>query len=165
LLDPIAEREPNLPNARLFLRNAYWDRANAQGQFANHDKAVDDWQSAIKLDDGADQPALERFLAAARWEAELKRATPEQNVSADHWFEGARVHARAAAAAADKHEDRLKALYVDRALALLTKAKDVGYFRDAARVKQLETDRAFGVLRQLSQFSQLVEELRMEQRR
>ncbi len=61
----------NLPvAAKHYLGNAFWDRANARGQLAQHDKAIEDWQQAIRRYAVPEEDALRRFLATAQIEKE-----------------------------------------------------------------------------------------------
>ncbi|HKI32134.1 MAG TPA: serine/threonine-protein kinase [Gemmataceae bacterium] len=140
LLAPI---DPRPDDAKRFLRNAYWDRANAFGQLGQFRDASQDWQRAIALEETIDLKGLQFFLATAQTEVELKA----QNKPAGEFLsKAAAVHARAAAAAEATGEPGLQKQYADRALDLLEKAKTAGWFRDPLRIKQLKEDNAFASL-------------------
>ena len=66
LLDPIVAKDRRAATAQRYLRNAYWDRANALGQLGQFAKAVSDWQHALDLDDGPDRDSIRLFQATVR---------------------------------------------------------------------------------------------------
>ncbi len=66
-IELLAKIDPLTGQAKVFLRNAYWDRANARGQLGQHAAAVDDWQRAFALEDTIDRKSLDFFLNAGAW--------------------------------------------------------------------------------------------------
>jgi eukaryotic-like serine/threonine-protein kinase len=140
LLAPI---EPAPDDAKLVLRNAHWDRANALGQLGRHTTAIKDWQRAIELDDGAARDHLRDFLAAAQMDDQL---AGQMKPPGKLLYEAAGVHARATAAAAAENESGLQKQYADRALALLKQAQSAGWFKESERVRQLQADPRFDAL-------------------
>lgn len=135
LLTPI---QPRSDQAKVYLRNAHWDRANALGQLGRHAEAIPDWKTAIEFADKDARVPLQLFLRTAEVEVALKAtSTP----SGETYYKAALLHAAATKAAADADETELKRDYGKRAMELLRQAKDAGYFRDAERVKQLKENK------------------------
>src|SRR5207244_359632 len=62
-LEPVLQKEPRLVTAREFLRNTYWNRAEALDLLQRHGEAVTDWDRAIELDAGADKAELQKGRA------------------------------------------------------------------------------------------------------
>jgi serine/threonine protein kinase/tetratricopeptide (TPR) repeat protein len=139
-LDPIS---PRPDNATEYLRNAHWDRANALGQLGKHADAVKDWQHAIKLDQGAAQAHLQRFLDVDAIEQKFKG---QEKPTGAMLYETAAVNGRAIKAAADEDETQLKARYIRRTLELLREAAAAGWFRDSQHRKQIESSPDFASL-------------------
>jgi serine/threonine protein kinase len=139
LLRPL---EPLPDDARRFLRNAHWDRANALVRLGEHVAARKDWELAYDLEATADLKGLGYFHNAAQADVDLKAGKP----MAEQLYKAAEAHARAMAAAATVGEDGLHDQYAGRALDLLKQARDAGWFRDPWRVKQLKDDKEFAGL-------------------
>jgi serine/threonine protein kinase/tetratricopeptide (TPR) repeat protein len=157
LLTPLAAQE-QVANARFFLRNAHWDRANALGLLGRHAEAVEDWQRAFDLDDKkADRDRIRLFQQTAREEEQLKAIAP----GADATASGARLYAAAelfarAAEKADPDEKQLSMHYAGRALQLLEQARTAGYFRDPQRIEELKKDSSWKALRPRADFQKFV---------
>jgi serine/threonine protein kinase len=141
LLNPIVAQDPHPAEAQTYLRNAFWERANALGQLGRHGEARQNWQRALELDDGSARESLRLFLAAAQAEDELAK-TP--TASDKPLYAAARLQAQAAAEAKRVDEPTLERHYVARALHLLQSAAEQGFFRDPAQVAKLKSD--FGPL-------------------
>jgi len=140
LLDPL---DPRPADATLFLRNAYWDRANALGQLGRHAEASQDWQRAFDLATEADRAHLRLFLAAAQMEEKLQA---QSKPAGPLLYEAATVNARATAAAAATEEIGLQNHFGKRALELLEQARTAGWFRDPRQIKHLQEDKDFDSL-------------------
>jgi tetratricopeptide (TPR) repeat protein len=139
----LADLDPRPDDATLFLRNACWDRASALGQLGRHGEACSDWQRALDLDPGPEREHLRLFLAAAQMEAKLRAASKP---AGSELYDGAVVHARAAAAATATAEGGLYQQHVRRCLALLQQAKAAGWFQEPQRIQQLASEGAFAAL-------------------
>jgi tetratricopeptide (TPR) repeat protein len=148
-------------DARLYLRNAHWDRANALGRLGRHGEAIDDWQRAIGLDEGRDRESLLLFLEAAKTEQQLKKQVKPANAGTAPGllYDAACVLAQAAGAAGTSNEPSLQKHYASRALALLREAQAAGLFHDGKRIEQLKKDQALLALRQDSAYQKFVAEL------
>lgn len=135
--------DPRPDDANLFLRNAYWDRANALGQLGRHAEACRDWQQAIDRAEGLEQDHLRLFLAAAQLEEKMKAMSKPAGADL---YQAARIHARATAAAAATAEAGLYRQHAGRSLALLQQAQAAGWFDTPQRIQQLANDDAFAAL-------------------
>jgi serine/threonine protein kinase len=152
-LDPIVAKNQQFDDARSFLHNACWDRANALGQLGKHAEALKDWQRALELDDGTYKANIQAFKLTAEMEEKIKAAEKSAaGASASLRFEAAQVYARALGAAVKATDQSLQKQYADRALALLQQVKDAGYFRAADRIEPLKKHPDFEPLRQDARF-------------
>jgi tetratricopeptide (TPR) repeat protein len=143
LLEPI--KSQLLPaTAKRFLGNAYWDRANARGQLAQRDKAIEDWQQAIRRYAVPEEEALRHFLATAKIEKELA-AKPK--LTGKVLYQISVTFVRALKAAIKMAETSLQQQYTIRTLDFLKQAKTAGYFADAANLQQFKADPEFDLLR------------------
>jgi serine/threonine protein kinase/tetratricopeptide (TPR) repeat protein len=157
LLDAILAKDRQYDDARVFLRNACWDRANALGQLGKHGEAIKDWQRAYDLDDGTDKENIKAFKLTAEMEEKINASGKSPTgVSAELRFETAQIYARAIAAAGK--EPSLQKQYADRALALLQEIKDAGYFRAKERIERLKKP-DFEPLRQDPRFQEFLKRL------
>jgi tetratricopeptide (TPR) repeat protein/tRNA A-37 threonylcarbamoyl transferase component Bud32 len=146
-LEPILAKEKRLALARRNLCHAHWGRARGFDLLHRHDKAVQNWERALELDDGNYHPALQ-----------LGRAISQAHVSGDHrqalagadtlardadgrtLEELARLCALASAAIADEGQEpaaaaQFREQYAARAVDLLRQAAGKGY-RDIAYLKE-----------------------------
>jgi serine/threonine-protein kinase len=132
------------PSAKVYLRNAHYDRANALGQLGRHAEAAADWQSAMGLcEDRAQLGRLRLFLATAQAELKLKA---EAKPSGQQLYDAALDYARAIPAARAEDEPSLVRDCGKRGLELLRQAEGAGAFRDTQRLKQLQEEKAFRAL-------------------
>ncbi len=143
---------------RLFLRNSYSGRAEANDQLEKYAEAVKDWNRAIELSPRQEQPLFRAQRANSRVRAgqvaeaaaEVAELTKTGKWPADKWYDFACVYAVASSKSADKKQE-----YADRAMELLHKAVQAGY-TDAAH---LAKDKDLDVLRERGDFKKLLAEL------
>jgi tetratricopeptide (TPR) repeat protein len=157
-LTPVYEQERRDVKARTFLRRSHAARAMAYDALNKHAEAIQDWDRAIELDPGCEQPACRAGRAISRLQvgqtaeavAEVEELTKATKWSADDWYNFACVNAVASSKIADH-----KAEYADRAMNLLRQAVKAGY-KDAAH---LGSDPDLAPLRQRGDFLKLLAEL------
>src|SRR5262249_54843138 len=65
-LEPVLAKESRLVEARQFLRNSHWGKAQALDALGRHAEATRDWERALELDDGHDKEFLRSKLAESR---------------------------------------------------------------------------------------------------
>jgi tetratricopeptide (TPR) repeat protein len=177
-LEPVVTREPRRVDARRFLRNSHWGRANALGALGRYAQAMPDWERARELDDGTardfiraefavfqlqrsqkDKDAAGCLAAAADYEA-LKRT------AAGALYDAACYRAICAGVipqdlktpAADT--ERLAKEQADLAMVWLRKAVAAGY-KDGDHMKQ---DKDLDALRERDDFKKLVTDLQAKQK-
>jgi serine/threonine protein kinase len=147
--------------ARLYLRNAYFNRAQAWDQLHRYTDAVADWGRATELDEGPDRPYFRLQRAAsllragdhARAVTEANALTEGKDVPGPLYYDVACICARAAAAV--KHNTKLTEQYAAHAVALLRQAVAKGY-KD---IEHLKKNDDLKWLRQREDFQKLVKEL------
>jgi serine/threonine protein kinase len=161
ILEAIRGQGADTAKDRLFLRNAYSNRADALAYLRRYPEAVADQDRAIELDEGPSRPRMrvERavFLVQA---GEHARAAAEAEAVAglpDIPPEGLVGCARILCFCADrdKADTALQKQYADRALAVLTKAVTAGY----ANAGYLKTNPDWAVLQPRDDFKHLVSDL------
>jgi tetratricopeptide (TPR) repeat protein len=159
LLTPLVERPTPPANARRFLKNSHWDRAETLVGLKRFAEAIPDWDRVLELDDGSrrNEIRLDRAWSVAHVDPPAAVAAVDQlvkdgSLSIQMVYRAARVTAEASRHAKDQAErDR----YAGRAVQLLRRARDGGYFKDRARISALEKDAAFDALREREDFKQL----------
>jgi tetratricopeptide (TPR) repeat protein len=170
LADDVLKKQPDNGRALALLVKLHLDRAAAYMALARYDAALQDWDRALALDDGQHR---ERFRASrAVVLAYLKRHAQAVTEAEDlagakapeplHVFHAAcacavssaAVREDAALAAAER--DKLAGQYADRALALLQRLHDAGYFRAPKRVKDLQTEKDLDAVRAREDFKALL---------
>jgi serine/threonine protein kinase/tetratricopeptide (TPR) repeat protein len=157
-LTPIYEKDRRDVMAKEFLRNGHWGRAIVCGRLQQHAEAVKDWDRAIELSPGPEQPSFRVSRAVARLEAgqvadavaEVEDLTKRSKWSTDDWYNFACVYAVASGKVADKKPE-----YADRAVELLRQAVNAGY-RNATH---MGTDTDLDPLREREDFKRLLAEL------
>lgn len=157
-LRPVYEAEPRYVNAKIFLRNSHWARANTYDTLGRHAEAVKDWDQAIELSPNEEQPGFRAIRASSRLRAgqvdeavaDVAELKDSPSWSANHWYDFACVYAVASSKIADK-----KTEYADQAMELLAKAVQSGW-KDAEFIKK-DTD--LDPLRDRDDFKQLIAEL------
>jgi serine/threonine-protein kinase len=169
-LQAVLDKEPRQATARLFLRNAHWGRAATLTKLARHAEAVKDWDRAIELAEVRFRPQfrLKRAEALAhagdhgKAFAEANKLVEGKNVPGDLLYNAACVCALASASVKDN--PTLKDQYAARAIELLTKAREGGYFKDPKNVAHMKKDSDLDSLRSRSDYKKLVAELEAVQK-
>src|SRR5262249_37921636 len=161
-------KEPRLVTARQFLRNTYWNRAQALSLLGRHAEAVAEWEQTLALNE--EEPAagwlrLQRSASLAR-AGEYGQATAAvegglkpENAASDMLYVAAGVYAQAAAQAGKQapggagraHAEK----YARRAVALLREAVRKGY----KNVAQIQKDSDLNALRGRPDFQQVLTQL------
>jgi tetratricopeptide (TPR) repeat protein len=169
LLERVLTQETGQANAREFLRNALWGRAQALGKLGRHAEAARDWKRAVELDDGSNRTLFRMKQSAALARAgdhraaikaveevmaspDLKGKTP-----APLLYDAACVYAVSAAAAKD--HVKLRDVYASRALALLSQAQAAGFFKDPKRVENFKKNSDLDALRQRPDYQKFAAEM------
>src|SRR5262249_27309549 len=122
-LAPWVDREPRLANARQFLRNSHWGRADALVKLHRFAEAVADWDRVIELSDGVErnQFRMQRAVCLTLVEPARALVAAEELLGADGipvalLYNAARVFAQSSARAKEADE---RERHVRVALALL----------------------------------------------
>jgi tetratricopeptide (TPR) repeat protein/tRNA A-37 threonylcarbamoyl transferase component Bud32 len=166
VLERVLRQDPKQADARLYLRNAFWDRANHFQQKRRFAEALKDWDRALERDDGQERAALRRGRALAlaclgehaRATAEATELARAKDLPPQTCLELARVLARSAAAVAKDarlpaaEREALARSHGTRAVQLLTRATD--YLRNPEQRRQLQTDAELDPLRSRKDFRQ-----------
>jgi WD40 repeat protein/tetratricopeptide (TPR) repeat protein len=162
-LQPIFDHNPKNGRARFLLRNVAWDRAAALYALERHESAIKDWTRAIELDDGSKRPRLRIYRAMSRIRiGQVGAALAEVEVVADGKVDGgllydaACVYGMAAGQVKDaKRQDEC----TTRAVVLLRRAAEAGYFREPNKLPHLKKDSDFDAIRAKAAFRAFVAEL------
>jgi tetratricopeptide (TPR) repeat protein len=137
-LTPVYESDRRVVRPKNALRNSHANRARAYDELKKHTEAVKDWNWAIELSPGPEQPiyrtsrARSRMLAgeAAEAIAEVKELTEMTKPTDRHWYNFACVYAIGSRMVSDKKQE-----YAKRAMELLRESVKAGYM-NAANMKQ-----------------------------
>jgi hypothetical protein len=128
-------------------------------------------QKLVRIQPGNLQYAVELARDAAfvgeddlAW-TELDRLAQRKDLTTSLLFELAKATALAAEAASfreapDQERQLVSDRYATRALQLLARAREAGYFQHASALAYLEKDRDFDILRPRTEFKQLLERLK-----
>jgi serine/threonine-protein kinase len=165
VLQPLLEIDSRRARSRFFLRSAHAERAAALSKLARHVEAIKDLDCAIALDDGRTRLPLQlhRALSLAHAGnhgsavAEANNLASGKNVSGLTLYYAACVCALASGSV--KNDARLSEQYATRAIELLGKARDSGYFKDAATVTHMKVDNDLDSLRSRDDFKNLLTDL------
>jgi serine/threonine protein kinase/tetratricopeptide (TPR) repeat protein len=177
-LEPVLASQPRLFQAREFLRNSHFGRAQALGALGRHAEATRDWERALELEDGPleewlranvadsrlresqeDKDAAGCLAAAAEYEA-LKPSEPGELYDA--------ACCRAVCAAViledprtpEAEASRLAREQADLAMAWLHKAVAAGF----TNVEHMKQDTDLEALRERDDFKSLLAELQARQK-
>ena len=155
----------SLVTAQRYLRNVHWKRAETLMRLARYAEALKDWDRALALDTGSNRPSfrLQRALTLAhvgepvRAIAEAEDLTRGDQVAGGTLYDAACVCALSSAAVID--DAKRKESYAARAVALLRRASEAGYFKEAQRFQQMKKDSDLAALRPREDFQKLLKEL------
>jgi tetratricopeptide (TPR) repeat protein len=167
-LEPVIRHTPPPVNARVFLRNSYWNRSIIYGKVGRHPDALNDLDRTIALDESGN-PAFRlrrcATLATLGRHSEATRAANEmatrQGLPAAMVYDLACIHSDCTTAVAKDEtlspaeREQLTEKYAARAVALLSQAVQLGY-EDVAHMKK-DTD--LDPLRSRQDFQKLLAEL------
>jgi hypothetical protein len=155
MLEDALRREPRHMLSRLFLKRAFWGRAESLSRLGRHAESIAGWDRALGLDDGSegDHIRLDRAIALARagdHARALAQADPPARSRtippAERSYKLACVFARAAAAIRDDAklppDDRTARAetFAARAVEQLVQARHAGYFANSANLAELRKD-------------------------
>jgi tetratricopeptide (TPR) repeat protein len=160
-------KNPETVDERDSLRDASCGQAQALMKLGRDADAVKDWDRAIELDKGRDQPRfrLWRGLALARTQkgdyakvvADAVTLSQVKVAKDKAVYDAARVCALASAAI--KKDAKLADQYATRAVELLGKAREAGYFKEAIDVEHMQKDSDLDSLRSRDDYNKLVADL------
>jgi tetratricopeptide (TPR) repeat protein len=158
-LTPIVRQQPQLAQARLYLRNSHRGRALAYGKLQKHAEAAQDWDRTVTLS----PPQQQGFFRVRRADSRVRAGKPTEAVAdveelarmpgwpAAFWYDSARIYAIASGKDADN-----KQAYADRAMQLLHRAVQAG-FKDADTIAN---DRDLDPLRDRDDFKKFLDGLK-----
>jgi serine/threonine-protein kinase len=154
-------KDPKHAEARLYLRNAHWGRADALTRLARHAEAAQDWDRALELDAGPARPffRLQRAVSLthagdhAQAVSEADALAQAKDVNAPTLYDLACVCSLSSAAV--KNDAKLADRYAARAVELLREAVAKG-FKD---IEHLKKDTDLDPLRGRDDYRKLLKEL------
>ena len=157
-LTAVYEEDRRLVEVREFLRNSYWNRAQAYDRLRKFTEAIKDWEKATELSPLSEQPPFRAARATSRVQAgqvdeavaEVAELTKSPEWNSGQWYDFACVYAIASGKSEDKKQE-----YADRAMDLLRYAVKGGWNDDAHMAKDTDLD----PIRGREDFKQLIEEL------
>ena len=169
--EAVVKVEPQYAEARLYVSYHYAGRAQTLTDLGHLDKAIQNWDRALAGDVGTMRGRwqLGRALAQVRGgnHQEATAVTRElvaAKAAGETLYEAARIYSLAAAAArrdtrlAAAAQEDLAAQYGDRAMALLGRARGLGYFKAPERIAKLKNP-DFEPLRARPDFRELLSDL------
>jgi tetratricopeptide (TPR) repeat protein len=168
-LQPVLQQDEKDANARYELSQTFAGRALALSALKRHAEASANWDRALELADERNREQFrgERALTWARL-GRHARATVEANdlaqqpkVTGDLLYLAARVHAVASVSANEDsalsrgEQETLTERYAARAVGLLSRTQEQGYFKDPVKHDDLERNADFASLRTRVDFQKL----------
>ena len=164
-LEPIVTKEPRLVKARMFLRNGHAGRAQTLGKLNRPTDALKDWDRAVELSPLAQRPGVQMeravCLVKAGEPAKATQATEEVLTTAklpgDVLYDAACVFGLSAGAVKD--DAKLLEKYAARAVEILGRAQDAGFFRQPEKVEHMKRDADLDTLRQREDYRKLLTQL------
>jgi serine/threonine protein kinase/Flp pilus assembly protein TadD len=163
VLAPLIEKVPAVDNARLFLRNSHWGRAEALMMLNRYADAARDWDRVFELATATLPPEnhVKRALCLARVEpmramAEGEALLEGKKAPPDFYYNVACIYALCSTRVQDVAEPDK---YPARAVALLRQARETGFFKYPAKVALLKKDSDLDPLRDRADFQMLLAEL------
>jgi serine/threonine protein kinase/Flp pilus assembly protein TadD len=164
LLQPLHQAAPKDVAVRTLLGNVCRDRALALDALQRSAEALADWDRAVELVPPADRPRA-RFGRARAWVqvgktaeavAEAAALTRDPGTPSFRCTEAACVYALASAAVVETSQ---REAYAGQALALLRRARAGGFFKDPAKIAQLNQATDLAPLRPRADFQNFVAEV------
>jgi tetratricopeptide (TPR) repeat protein len=166
VLSGAVEKDRQSETARRFLRNSHYGRAKALSVLGRYPKALADWEQAVLLSAEKDRPAIRvgqadavvRTGEHARAFQLVNEAAADGGLSAENVYLLACVCGRAAGLVPENGPRR--DVYASRAVALLARARDAGFFKDPARAGQLLRDESLAPLQPRTDYQKFLKEVR-----
>jgi tetratricopeptide (TPR) repeat protein len=173
LLSGWVEKAPENVAFRSQLRDARAGRVRALSRLGRHADALTECEQALTIDTPQTRDALRALRALtlgrqgawARAQAEAEELVQAKDLSGGTLYELAGAYSLAAAAVTQDKDllpaDRTERAgrYATRAVELLVRAREAGYFNSAANVEGMRKDSDLGVLRPRADYQQLLNEL------
>jgi tetratricopeptide (TPR) repeat protein len=173
ILEDVLRQEPRHVEAQEFLCNGHWMRANVFRDLNQYDAALKDWNRAIALDVGPRRPELRLYRAMTLAMAnDHVRATAEANeLAGNKAFSGERLYQLASVYGrctqvvprdnklSVAEQTMLAEEYAVRALALLVRAQDAGFFKNRAALERMRRNGDLDLLRPRADFRKWLAEV------
>jgi tetratricopeptide (TPR) repeat protein len=162
LLAPQGPEKVHDAAARPVVRDAYWTRALALNALKRPGDALLDWERALAVDDGTNRTELRlehsrtllRLRDHGRAVAEAEELAGDRSVTGATDFDLAVIFCisalvvQADAALPEPERERKIAALRERALQLLVRARQVGYFKDVAHRERFEKEKYLDPIRE-----------------
>jgi hypothetical protein len=172
-LNGLLRREARHAQAKQFLQESHLKRALLLTKLKRHQEALADWDAAVAAETGKRAADLRFARAAAlvhtgehaRATAEARALTEGASTPGPACYSAACVYSLASAAVArddrlpQAERDALAEQYAARALELLTRARDAGFFKTAAGLAGLKRNTDLDPLRSRAGFQMLLAQL------
>jgi len=162
----VLEKEKKQATARFYLSYDYSWQARAYEDLGQQEEASKRWGLAIEYDDHNDpQLKLSRAMALAhkgeyeKAAAQADEMTGGEQTLPETLYRLAGVYALSSSAASTAKNEAVAESCRAKALQMLTKVKDAGYFKDVSHVQKMEKDTAFDGVRDSQQFKQFAGDL------
>jgi hypothetical protein len=165
-LEAVLAKDGRQVTARRFLLNAYQMRAQCRAEVRQDADAVKDWDRALALGPGTrrDEFRVFRALSLARTgataraikELEALSQAPKLGAQFPGWAAYAAARAYAVSSGKAKEASEQSARHADRAIELLGRARQAGYFKEAVNVEALKKEPDFEPLRGRDDFRRLL---------
>jgi tetratricopeptide (TPR) repeat protein len=170
VLDDLLSRQPKHETTRLRLLTVHWDRAAAFMELARYEEALKDWDRALALDNGQHRSRFRasRAVVLARLKRHAEAVAEAEDLAGAKQSEALNVfHAACACAVSSTavrgdtsldpaEREKLAERYAGRALAMLQRLHEAGYFKAPRRIKDLKTEKDLDPLRTRSEFKTLL---------
>jgi tetratricopeptide (TPR) repeat protein len=149
------------------LRTAHWRRAEVLTQLNRHGEALRDWDKAVSLTSGAENHwfRLQRALSLARTgdhaqaAGEADALRQQNDGTGEAFYQLACIYALSLAALKNANDPQRADQYAARAMEMLAKARDLGFFQTRGNPERLSRDGDMEALRGRSDFQKLEREL------
>jgi tetratricopeptide (TPR) repeat protein len=166
LLEEVLRQEPRHADAKRFLCIGHWKRAEAFQKLGKEDAALKEWDRAIALDAGSNHTELrtERAMTLALANDPVRAAGEANELAGDKTLSGERLYQLACVYGrciqvvsrdtkrSQAEQVKLTEGYVVRALALLVRAREVGFFKKKAALERLNRSGDLDLLRPRADF-------------
>jgi serine/threonine protein kinase/tetratricopeptide (TPR) repeat protein len=165
LLEANLAQGASVVRSRLILRGILRGRARALTDLHRYPEALQDWARAIELEQGPAQRGLRLQRAGTLAQAgdHAKAVAEADEVTRDNQTPGSMLYNAACVYGLSvpvvKGDAKLQDQYAAKALALLRRAQEAGFFKGAAEVENLQKDDDLAALRDREDFKQFVRDL------